>query len=210
MKKKKKTARRKTITPRCDVCRDHACSEGKDCFDLSDTYRERYKKDKALRAVAGAAAHVEAKHYGKATRLEEIAHFADRLGFTHLGMAFCAGFREEARVVGRLLRARFKVTSACCKIGAVPKKALGFPSVRAGKEESICNPVAQAEVLNRAGTELNIALGLCVGHDALFNRHSEAYVTTLVAKDRVLAHNPIGAITCPYVRRRLEEGIFAR
>lgn len=37
-------------------------------------------------------------------------------------------------------------------------------------------------------------MGLCVGHDCLFNRHSAAPVTTLVAKDRVLANNPAGAL----------------
>jgi uncharacterized metal-binding protein len=33
-----------------------------------------------------------------------------------------------------------------------------------------------------------------VGHDSLFFRHSEGLATTLVTKDRVLAHNPVGAL----------------
>lgn len=33
-----------------------------------------------------------------------------------------------------------------------------------------------------------------VGHDSLFYQYSKALVTTLVVKDRVLAHNPVGAI----------------
>ncbi|MBI4630097.1 MAG: DUF1847 domain-containing protein, partial [Candidatus Rokubacteria bacterium] len=49
-------------------------------------------------------------------------------------------------------------------------------------------------LLNRAGCQLNIVLGLCVGHDSLFFRHSQGLATTLVAKDRVLAHNPLGAL----------------
>ena len=36
--------------------------------------------------------------------------------------------------------------------------------------------------------------GLCVGKDRLFSRHSQGLATTLVAKDRVLAHNPVGAL----------------
>jgi uncharacterized metal-binding protein len=59
----------------------------------------------------------------------------------------------------------------------------------------MCNPVCQAELLNGAGCELNIVLGLCVGHDSLFYRHCKGLVTTLVAKDRVLAHNPVGALS---------------
>ncbi len=33
-----------------------------------------------------------------------------------------------------------------------------------------------------------------MGHDSLFFRHSKGLATTLVAKDRVLAHNPVGAL----------------
>jgi len=36
---------------------------------------------------------------------------------------------------------------------------------------------------------------------------SKAPVTTLIAKDRVLAHNPIGAVYCQYVQRsRVDSG----
>jgi uncharacterized metal-binding protein len=68
-------------------------------------------------------------------------------------------------------------------------------SCMAGREGSlICNPLFQAEVLNREGTELNIMFGLCLGHDVIFIRHSKADVTPLVIKDRFLDHNPILAL----------------
>ena len=57
-----------------------------------------------------------------------------------------------------------------------------------------CNPVLQAQLLNKEGTELNIVMGLCVGHDSLFYKHSKAVTTTLVVKDRVLVHNPVMAL----------------
>ena len=63
-----------------------------------------------------------------------------------------------------------------------------------GNFEPMCNPISQAELLNRAGCELNVIIGLCVGHDSLFIRQSQGLVTTLVTKDRVLAHNPVGAL----------------
>jgi len=66
--------------------------------------------------------------------------------------------------------------------------------VRPGQFEAMCNPIAQAEILNEAKTDLNILLGLCVGHDTLFMRYARAPVTVLAVKDRVLAHNPLGAI----------------
>ena len=37
-------------------------------------------------------------------------------------------------------------------------------------------------------------IGLCVGHDSMFYKYSDALCTTLVTKDRVLAHNPVGAL----------------
>ena len=53
--------------------------------------------------------------------------------------------------------------------------------IRPGQYESLCNPVGQAMLLNKAGTELNIVVGLCVGHDSLFFKHSGAPVTVLLA-----------------------------
>ena len=58
----------------------------------------------------------------------------------------------------------------------------------------MCNPILQAKILNEAKTELNIVVGLCVGHDSLFYKYSDALVTTAVTKDRVTGHNPVDAI----------------
>jgi uncharacterized metal-binding protein len=54
--------------------------------------------------------------------------------------------------------------------------------------------VAQARILNAEGMEMNIIMGLCVGHDMLFSKHSQAPVTTLVVKDRVTGHNPAAVL----------------
>ena len=32
----------------------------------------------------------------------------------------------------------------------------------------MCNPILQAEKLNEQQTDVNIVMGLCVGHDSLF------------------------------------------
>ena len=61
----------------------------------------------------------------------------------------------------------------------------------------MCNPIGQAVFLNKAGTQLNVILGLCVGHDSLFIKHAEAPVTVFAVKDRVLAHNPWVPFTWP-------------
>ena len=69
----------------------------------------------------------------------------------------------------------------------------------------MCNPIAQAVLLNEQKTQLNIVVGLCVGHDSLFYKYSDAMVTTLITKDRVLAHNPAGAVYCAegYYKKKL-------
>ena len=71
----------------------------------------------------------------------------------------------------------------------------------------MCNPIHQAKRLNAEHTDLNIVMGLCVGHDSLFYKYSDALVTTLVTKDRVLGHNPVAALYTAnsYYKRLLEQ-----
>jgi uncharacterized metal-binding protein len=133
------------------------------------------------------------------TRVEEIWEFAARMGYEKIGLAYCVGFIAEARIAARLFSAHgLEVVSVMCKVGGVPKEHLGLADTDkicgGGQHESMCNPVAQARLLDRAGTELNVALGLCVGHDALLFRHSRAPCTVLAVKDRVTGHNPLAAL----------------
>lgn len=143
---------------------------------------------------------LEAEGYCKWPRLKETVELCGKKGYHRIGLAFCKGLRNEARVVANLLRSRgFEVVSVICKTGGFPKEAAGIAKeqkIHPDQFEAMCNPIAQAKLLNSQQTEFNIALGLCVGHDSLFYKYSDALVTTLVAKDRVLAHNPCGAIYC--------------
>ena len=159
---------------------------------------EQYRHDPFTQRVAQVSAVVESEGYCKWTRVEEICQFARRMGFRRVGIATCISFVDLARVFSAILESHgFEVASVACKNGGVPKEAIGLEDaekIRPGTFEAICNPLSQAELLNRAGCELNVIVGLCVGHDSLFIRHSQGLVTTLVAKDRVLAHNPVGAL----------------
>ena len=132
------------------------------------------------------------------TRVEEIIEFARKLNFQKLGVAFCGGLFTEGRIFVKILEKHgFEVVSVCCKVGGVPKEFLSLAEdekVRVGRYETMCNPIAQAEILNEAGTDFNILIGLCVGHDSLFLKHSKALTTVLVTKDRVLGHNPVAAL----------------
>jgi uncharacterized metal-binding protein len=91
----------------------------------------------------------------------------------------------------------FAIDSVACKNAALPKEALDLAEddkVAPGEFESMCNPLGQAQALARADTELNLLLGLCVGHDSLFMKHSVAPVTVIAVKDRVSGHNRLAAI----------------
>jgi uncharacterized metal-binding protein len=158
---------------------------------------ERYQ-DPEVQRVARASALVESEGYCRWTRVEEICAFAKKLGFKRLGIATCISFVDLARTLSAILESHgFEVASAACKNGGIAKERIGLrddEKIRPGTFEPMCNPISQAELLNRAGCELNIVLGLCVGHDSLFFKSSHGLATTLVAKDRVLAHNPVGAL----------------
>jgi len=129
-------------------------------------------------------------------RVEEVAQFARKMGYKKLGVAFCVGLRDEAKTLLEILENRgFDVVSVCCKAGAIEKERIGITEEQKiagpGAFEAMCNPISQAEILNNAGVEFNIVVGLCVGHDSLFFKYAKAPTTVLVAKDRVFGHNPV-------------------
>lgn len=145
-------------------------------------------------------------------RVQEICEFARKMGFKKLGVAFCSGLHQEALTLTQILEVQgFEVISIACKVGRIPKEEIGIKEeekVRIGDFESMCNPIAQAMILNKEKTDFNILVGLCVGHDSLFLKYSKAYTTVLVAKDRVLGHNPCAALYTnnSYYERLLKKG----
>ncbi len=145
------------------------------------------------------------------TRVEDTIAFAKLMGYRKIGIATCIGLLDETNRLSRILEAQgFEPLSVCCKSGSRDKLDLGVSEedkVRPGTFEPACNPIAQARLLNQAGTEMNIIVGLCVGHDMLFSRHSDAPVTTLVVKDRVTGHNPVSVLYGQnFYYRRLQTG----
>ena len=132
------------------------------------------------------------------TRIVEICEFAQKMDYTRLGLAFCIGLAREAAIVDEILRSHgFDVVSVLCKAGRTSKDLIGIlddEKIYQGKDEAMCNPIYQAKLLNEQQTELNILLGLCVGHDSLFFKYAEATTTVLAVKDRVTGHNPLAAI----------------
>jgi len=168
-----------------------------------------YTENPILKKLALAAARTEATGYGKWTRVEETIEFAHRIGAQKIGIAHCIGLFEEAKTFAKIVEANgLEVCTCSCQTGMIPKDSVGLSDnekVRPGTYENICNPVGQAEVLGAEGTDLNVLMGLCVGHDSLFIMHSKAPVTVLVAKDRVTGHNPVAPlyVAHSYYREKL-------
>lgn len=143
------------------------------------------------------------------TRVEDTVALIKMMGWKKIGIATCVGMLAETENLAEILRAQgLEPFSACCKTGSIDKLELGLKEdekVRPGTFEAACNPIAQAHILNREGMEMNIIMGLCVGHDMLFAKHSQSPVTTLVVKDRVTGHNPISVLYGQYYYRRLRK-----
>jgi len=207
---------------KCAICRVQACCVEPGtkvypafCPMAQDTRalqeaREAYN-DEETRKLALAAARTEADRYPLEPRVEEVMSFARRIGARRLGIASCVGLIQEARILQEIFEAHgFQVFSVCCKAGSIPKEEIGITDeekIHPGQFEALCNPIGQAKLLNEAGTDLNVAVGLCVGHDSLFFRYSEAPVTVLVAKDRVTGHNPAAVLyTSHSYYRRVKQG----
>jgi uncharacterized metal-binding protein len=172
-----------------------------ECFDL-------YRSDSEDARMARIAARVEGLCYqpvpgsqavnARWTRVEDTIAFAKLMGYTKIGIATCIGLLDETQRLASILKAQgFTPLSICCKTGSIDKRELGLEEadkVRPSTFEPACNPVAQAKLMNRAGTDMNVIVGLCVGHDMLFVKYSDAPVTTLVVKDRVTGHNPVSVL----------------
>lgn len=188
----------------CALCPHHNCyTKGQNCLGISpEEVAKKYTNEE--KDIMVAAAKTESRNYLKMTRLEESLYFAQQMGAKKVGIAFCIGLANEAKFIAQyFMNAGLQVESICCKNCSVDKDVLGLEKIKPGQREAMCNPKIQAQVLNEAGTDFNFIVGLCVGHDMVFTKNSEAPVSSLITKDRVLANNPVGVVYSRYWRRKL-------
>lgn len=186
---------------RCDLCNDKKCRDEEPCIERNsvELYSDPHEKK-----IMEAAAFVESEYYGDLNRIEEVVEFALRMGYKKLGIAFCVGMSDEAAKIVEYLSTFFQIEAICCKVCGIPKSEMGAPtSDKVGLIS--CNPIEQARMLEEKKTDLNLVVGLCVGHDALFIKHSHTYVIPLAVKDRALGHNPLAAVYCSAVNKRMKK-----
>ena len=123
----------------------------------------------------------------KVDRVAEIMNFAREGNIKRIGIANCITFEKEAQELEHMLLADgFEVVRANCKYGRMPNE-----EILPGYKGISCNPAGQADFLKKGKSELNIVMGLCLGHDMVFNAKSHTLTTALVVKDRKLGHHTL-------------------
>ncbi len=201
----------------CATCKAEACMKDdanlpKNCpmkdEKIYDLIKKEYEKEE-IRQFYVESAKIESEGYCQWTRVEETIEFCKNMKYKKIGIAFCVGLKKEAATLEKIFKYNeIEVVSVACKNGGFPKEETGIKDeekIKPGNFEAMCNPIGQAFLLNKEKTDFNVVVGLCVGHDSLFFKYSEAPTTVLVAKDRVLSHNPVGALYCAesYYSRKL-------
>ncbi len=202
----------------CADCKLRACYSGdmehapSSCpmaeTPLIEKSRECYTDE--TKEFAYKAALIETEGYCRWTRVEETIRFCKSMDYQKIGLAFCIGLKKEAETLAKIFRAHgLELVSVNCKFSCLTKETIGLTDeqkLRPGTREVMCNPIGQAMFLNEAGTEFNIVMGLCVGHDSLFFKNADAPCTVLISKDRVLGNNPAAALYCSdgYLKRVYE------
>lgn len=194
------------IKPSCVDCALNTCrnkDEGfpqfcptKD-FDLQDQTAlvELMHEEQNERMFQSAAHSSHVGYQEKLSRLDETILFARGYGARKIGIAACISLAAEARFAAKALRAEgFEVVGAICKVGRLMCEDFDVPRENRSPQTALCNPIYQAQLLNAEQTDLNVVIGLCVGHDALFLKHADAPCTVLTVKDFKHDHNSVIAL----------------
>ncbi len=91
---------------------------------------------------------------GKLNRLNEFILFCKKMGWKKIGVSHCIAFNEQGELLTDYLKKNnFEVFRCCCKVYEIDKDEIKIPTKVPGKKEFSCNPCAQADILNEAGTD---------------------------------------------------------
>lgn len=189
-----------SIDINCLNCENRTCLHGRACSCLETITLP--EADVHVQAMLEAAADISLEKERTLCRISELVYYCLEMDYRRIGIAFCIDLLEPTEILARLLQRYFDVFPVICKVGGlVQQDPFSDDRGKAGRKKTgitSCNPVAQAAVLNRLETDLNVMVGLCMGVDCVFNKASLAPTTTLFVKDKSLANNPIGALYSEY------------
>lgn len=175
----------------CTSCPfDKQCRKTETCkatlFDREEVIQKYTEEAVIIQAAAGLVDHGRA---GTLSRLHETIEFAKQMNYKRIGLAYCYGMEKEVQQIAEIIRNNdFNVRAVSCTVGGIPQNSVNPESSYCTVS---CNPIGQATQLNRENIDLVVVIGLCLGHDILFQREIKADFTTLVVKDRVHKHAPL-------------------
>lgn len=176
----------------CTKCTSKSCRYLKPCFNRSEEYLSKYKAKDNQMIVNSASALVDNGRAGALNRLEEIVEYAKSRNYKALGVAYCYGIEDEAKLLqDHLSNAGFQTTMISCTVDGVTESDIN--PLKTSQAVS-CNPMGQANVLNGSGAEFTILMGLCLGHDIMIQKQLNMDFTTWLVKDRVSKHRPLDGL----------------
>jgi uncharacterized metal-binding protein len=176
----------------CLACKVKSCRKNISCgaekFDLVSNM-DAYHTADSQKIVQAAAVLVDGGRAGTLSRVEELVEFAQLMNYQRIGLAYCYGMESTASAVRDIFMASgLKTVGISCTIGGFSQKEVNETSTLPGVS---CNPLNQAAQLNQENVDIAVVIGLCMGHDIMFNREFKGDVTTLIVKDRPNAHDPM-------------------
>ena len=173
----------------CTKCTLKGCRKSSPCSDRSNDYVERYSSQENQHYTKTASSLIDNGRAGTLTRIEEIIEYSKLSGYKHIGVAYCYGLEKEAVVLRKYLeKENFKLAMVSCTVDGLKESQIDPDKIN---DTVSCNPLGQANVLNSAGVELTILMGLCLGHDIILQKNLTMDFSTFIVKDRVTNHNPL-------------------
>ena len=178
----------------CTNCTyDKKCRNAETCPATSfrrDEVIQKYGEESVI--VQAAADLVDFGRAGTLSRLQETIAFAQRMNYKRIGLAYCYGMEKQVTQIVEILREnKLNVRAVSCTVGGIAQNEINPESAFCTVS---CNPIGQARQLNHENVDLVVMIGLCLGHDILFQREVKADCTTLVVKDRVHNNAPLKAL----------------
>ena len=176
----------------CTACKNKGCRHFEPCNDFSEKYIEEYHKEDIEKITNSASKLVDNKRAGSLSRLEEIVEYLKEMNIEKIGIAYCYGLESFAEKFTQYMKKNnIKVNAVSCTVDSVSETQLDNKKT---KEVVSCNPIGQAKRLNESDVKLVVSIGLCLGHDIIFNKYLEKDHTVFAVKDRVFKHNPLKAL----------------
>lgn len=180
---------------KCTHCNTKSCRGLEECNALKVASSEiltEYHKEENQQMVKSASRLIDDGRAGTLSRMQELVDFIKSMKFTKVALAYCYGMEKQAMKVSKYFKEYgINISTVSCTAGALGQNEINLSSKYSGVS---CNPICQAEQLNAENIELTITMGLCLGHDIIFNKYINSYTTNLVVKDRVYSHNPMTEI----------------